>query len=119
MARLKVTSDADVSMPLEQVPEERRLEVVERKVWKLRSLFETDLRTAFDYLDDLEAHKAWRYLREPGMDQMVENRCRVTSVFVKHLRSGYDSLVASGHKGKVTATEAIRRRRQEDRKSVV
>lgn len=109
MARLKVTSDADESMPLDQVPEDVRARVVEKKVWRLRSLFETDLRKAFEYLDDLRTHEAWKYLREPDMERLVENRCRVTPAFVEQLRSGYASLVAAGHKGKVTAKAAIAR----------
>ena len=109
MARLKVTTDADESMPLDQVPEDARGRVVEKKVWRLRSLFETDLRTAFEYLDDLRTHEAWKYLREPDMERLVENRCRVTSAFVEQLRSGYASLVAAGHTGKVTAKAALAR----------
>ena len=106
MARLKVTTDADESMPLDQVPEDVRARVVEKKVWRLRSLFETDLRKAFEYLDDLRTHEAWKYLREPDMERLVENRCRVTPAFVEQLRSGYASLIAAGHTGKVTATQA-------------
>lgn len=106
MARMKVTTDADESMPLDQVPEDVRARVVEKKVWRLRSLFETDLRKAFEYLDDLRTHEAWRYLREPDMERLVENRCRVTPAFVEQLRSGYASLIAAGHTGKVTATQA-------------
>lgn len=106
MARLKITTDADESMPLDQVPEDVRACVVEKKVWRLRSLFETDLRKAFEYLDDLRTHEAWKYLREPDMERLVENRCRVTPAFVEQLRSGYASLVAAGHTGKVTATQA-------------
>ena len=109
MARLKVTTDADESMPLDQVPEDVRARVVEKKVWRLRSLFETDLRKAFEYLDDLRTHEAWRYLREPDMERLVENRCRVTPAFVEQLRSGYASLVAAGHSGKVTAKAALAR----------
>lgn len=106
MARLKITTDADESMPLDQVPEDVRARVVEKKVWRLRSLFETDLRKAFEYLDDLRTHEAWKYLREPDMERLVENRCRVTPAFVEQLRSGYASLIAAGHTGKVTATQA-------------
>ena len=40
------------------------------------------------------------------MERLVENRCRVTPAFVEQLRSGYASLVAAGHTGKVTATQA-------------
>jgi len=109
LARVKVTTDADESMPLDQVPEDGRARVVEKKVWRLRSLFETDLRTAFDYLDDLRTHEAWKYLREPDMQRLVENRCRVSTEFVEQLRSGYASLVAAGHTGKVTAKAAIAR----------
>lgn len=109
MARLKVTTDADESMPLDQVPEDGRARVVEKKVWRLRSLFETDLRKAFEYLDDLRTHEAWKYLCEPDMQRLVENRCRVTPAFVEQLRSGYASLVAAGHTGKVTAKAAIAR----------
>jgi AraC-like DNA-binding protein len=93
-------------MPLDQVPEDGRARVVEKKVWRLRSLFETDLRKAFEYLDDLRTHEAWKYLCEPDMQRLVENRCRVTPAFVEQLRSGYASLVAAGHTGKVTATQA-------------
>ena len=93
-------------MPLDQVPEDVRARVVEKKVWRLRSLFETDLRKAFEYLDDLRTHEAWKYLREPDMERLVENRCRVTPAFVEQLRSGYASLIAAGHTGKVTATQA-------------
>jgi hypothetical protein len=96
-------------MPLDQVPEDVRARVVEKKVWRLRSLFETDLRKAFEYLDDLQTHEAWKYLREPDMERLVENRCRVTSAFVEQLRSGYSSLVAAGHTGKVTAKAALAR----------
>jgi len=103
---MKVTTDADESMPLDQVPEDVRARVVEKKVWRLRSLFETDLRKAFEYLDDLRTHEAWKYLREPDMERLVENRCRVTPAFVEQLRSGYASLIAAGHTGKVTATQA-------------
>lgn len=106
MARLKVTTDADESMPLDQVPEDGRARVVEKKIWRLRSLFETDLRKAFEYLDDLRTHEAWKYIREPDMERLVENRCRVSSEFVEQLRSGYASIVAAGHVGKVTATQA-------------
>ena len=106
MARLKVTTDADESMPLGQVPEDGRARVAEKKVWRLRSLFETDLQTAFEYFDDLRTHEAWKYLREPDMEHLVENRCRVTSAFVEQMRSGYASLIAAGHTGKVTATQA-------------
>ena len=106
MARLKVTTDADESMPLDQVPEDGRARVAEKKVWRLRSLFETDLQTAFEYFDDLRTHEAWKYLREPDMERLVENRCRVTSAFVEQMRSGYASLIAAGHTGKVTATQA-------------
>jgi AraC-like DNA-binding protein len=106
LARLKVTTDADESMPLDQVPEDVRARVVEKKVWRLRSLFETDLRKAFEYLDDLRTHEAWKYLREPDMERLVENRCRVTPAFVEQLRSGYASLISAGHTGKVTATQA-------------
>lgn len=109
MARMKVTTDADESMPLDQVPEDVRARVVEKKVWRLRSLFETDLRKAFEYLDDLRTHEAWKYLREPDMERLVENRCRVTPAFVEQLRSGYASLVAAGHTGKVTAKAALAR----------
>lgn len=108
---MKVTTDVDESMPLGQVPEDIRARVVEKKVWRLRSLFETDLRKAFEYLDDLRTHEAWKYLREPDMERLVENRCRVTPAFVEQLRSGYTSLIAAGHTGKVTATQAIRERR--------
>jgi AraC-like DNA-binding protein len=106
LARLKVTTDADESMPLDQVPEDGRARVAEKKVWRLRSLFETDLRKAFEYLDDLRTHEAWKYLCEPDMERLVENRCRVTPAFVEQLRSGYASLIAAGHTGKVTATQA-------------
>jgi hypothetical protein len=106
LARLKVTTDADESMPLDQVPEDGRARVAEKKVWRLRSLFETDLQTAFEYFDDLRTHEAWKYLREPDMERLVENRCRVTSAFVEQMRSGYASLIAAGHTGKVTATQA-------------
>lgn len=109
MARLKVTTDADESMPLDQVPEDGRARVVEKKIWRLRSLFETDLRKAFEYLDDLRTHEAWKYIREPDMQRLVENRCRVTPAFVEQLRSGYASLIAAGHTGKVTAKAAIAR----------
>lgn len=109
MARLKVTTDADESMPLDQVPEDSRARVAEKKVWRLRSLFETDLQTAFEYFDDLRTHEAWKYLREPDMERLVENRCRVTSAFVEQMRSGYASLIAAGHTGKVTAKAAIAR----------
>lgn len=40
------------------------------------------------------------------MERLVENRCRVTPAFVEQLRSGYASLIAAGHTGKVTATQA-------------
>lgn len=103
MARLKVTTDADESMPLDQVPEDVRARVVEKKVWRLRSLFETDLRKAFEYLDDLRTHEAWKYLREPDMERLVENRCRVSTAFVEQLRAGYAAIRASGHRGRVTA----------------
>ena len=93
-------------MPLGQVPEDGRARVAEKKVWRLRSLFETDLQTAFEYFDDLRTHEAWKYLREPDMEHLVENRCRVTSAFVEQMRSGYASLIAAGHTGKVTATQA-------------
>jgi hypothetical protein len=96
-------------MPLGQVPEDGRARVAEKKVWRLRSLFETDLRKAFEYLDDLRTHEAWKYLREPDMERLVENRCRVTPAFVEQLRSGYASLVAAGHTGKVTAKAALAR----------
>lgn len=119
MARLKVTTDADESMPLGQVPEDARSRVIEKKVWRLRSLFETDLRTAFEYLDDLRAHEAWKYLREPDMERLVENRCRVTQAFVEQLRSGYASLIAAGHTGKVTATQAAAAAFAEDRTKTV
>lgn len=108
MARLKVTTDADESMPLGQVPEDGRARVAEKKVWRLRSLFETDLRKAFEYLDDLRTHEAWKYLCEPDMQRLVENRCRVSTEFVEQLRSGYTSLVAAGHTGKVTADDVRR-----------
>jgi len=103
LARLKVTTDADESMPLDQVPEDVRARVVEKKVWRLRSLFETDLRKAFEYLDDLRTHEAWKYLREPDMERLVENRCRVSTAFVEQLRAGYAAIRASGHRGRVTA----------------
>ena len=119
MARVKVTSDADESMPLDQVPEDARSRVVEKKVWRLRSLFETDLRKAFEYLDDLRTHQAWRYLSEPDMERLVENRCRVTPAFVEQLRSGYASLVAAGHTGKVTATQAAAAAFAEDKTKTV
>jgi AraC-like DNA-binding protein len=93
-------------MPLGQVPEDGRARVAEKKVLRLRSLFETDLQTAFEYFDDLRTHEAWKYLREPDMEHLVENRCRVTSAFVEQMRSGYASLIAAGHTGKVTATQA-------------
>jgi hypothetical protein len=109
LARVNVTTDADESMPLDQVPENDRGRVVEKKVWRLRSLFETDLRKAFEYLDDLRTHEAWKYLREPDMERLVENRCRVTPAFVEQLRSGYALLIAAGHTGKVTAKAAIAR----------
>ena len=108
MARLKVTTDADESMPLDQVPEDDRGRVVEKKVWRLRSLFETDLRKAFEYLDDLRTHQAWKYLREPDMERLVENRCRISPAFVQQLRDGYASLVAVGHAGTVTADDVRR-----------
>jgi hypothetical protein len=82
---------------------------VEKKVWRLRSLFETDLRKAFEYLDDLRTHEAWKYLREPDMERLVENRCRVSTAFVEQLRSGYASLISAGHTGKVTAKAALAR----------
>ena len=91
------------------MPEDVRARVVEKKVWRLRSLFETDLRKAFEYLDDLRTHEAWKYLREPDMERLVENRCRVTPAFVEQLRSGYASLIATGHTGKVTAKAALAR----------
>ena len=109
MAGVKVTTDADESMPLDQVPENGRARVVEKKVWRLRSLFETDLRKAFEYLDDLRTHEAWKYIREPDMRRLVENRCRVSTEFVEQLRSGYASLIAAGHTGKVTAKAALAR----------
>ena len=109
MARVRVTTDADEATPLDQVPEDVRARVVEKKVWRLRSLFETDLRKAFEYLDDLRTHEAWKYLREPDMERLVENRCRVTPAFVEQLRSGYASLIATGHTGKVTAKAALAR----------
>lgn len=90
-------------MPLDQVPEDVRARVIEKKVWRLRSLFETDLRKAFEYLDDLRTHEAWKYLREPDMERLVENRCRVTPAFVEQLRVGYAAIRASGHRGRVTA----------------
>ena len=90
-------------MPLDQVPEDVRARVVEKKVWRLRSLFETDLRKAFEYLDDLRTHEAWKYLREPDMERLVENRCRVSTAFVEQLRAGYAAIRASGHRGRVTA----------------
>ena len=119
MARLKVTTDADESMPLDQVPEDGRARVVEKKVWRLRSLFETDLRKAFEYLDDLRTHEAWKYIREPDMQRLVENRCRVSTEFVEQLRSGYASLVAAGHTGKVTATQAAAAAYAEDKTKTV
>jgi len=103
-----VTTDADESMPLDQVPEDDRGRVVEKKVWRLRSLFETDLRKAFEYLDDLRTHEAWKYLREPDMERLVENRCRISAAFVQQLRDGYASLVAVGHTGTVTADDVRR-----------
>lgn len=112
MARLKVTTDADESMPLDQVPEDVRARVVEKKVWRLRSLFETDLRKAFEYLDDLRTHEAWKYLREPDMERLVENRCRVTPAFVEQLRAGYAAIRARGHQGRVTA-EHVRKMQAE------
>lgn len=112
MARLKVTTDADESMPLDQVPEDVRARVVEKKVWRLRSLFETDLRKAFEYLDDLRTHEAWKYLREPDMERLVENRCRVSTAFVEQLRAGYAAIRASGHRGRVTA-EHVRKMQAE------
>lgn len=112
MARLKVTTDADESMPLDQVPEDVRARVVEKKVWRLRSLFETDLRKAFEYLDDLRTHEAWKYLREPDMERLVQNRCRVTPAFVEQLRAGYAAIRASGHQGRVTA-EHVRKMQAE------
>ena len=112
MARLKVTTDADESMPLDQVPEDVRARVVEKKVWRLRSLFETDLRKAFEYLDDLRTHEAWKYLREPDMERLVENRCRVSPAFVEQLRAGYAAVRASGHRGRVTA-EHVRKMQAE------
>jgi hypothetical protein len=108
LARLKVTTDADESMPLDQVPEDVRAQVVEKKVWRLRSLFETDLRKAFEYLDDLRTHQAWKYLSEPDMERLVENRCRISPAFVQQLRDGYASLVAVGHTGTVTADDVRR-----------
>ena len=108
MARLKVTTDADESMPLDQVPEDGRARVAEKKVWRLRSLFETDLRKAFEYLDDLRTHEAWKYLREPDMQRLVENRCRVSTEFVEQLRDGYATLIAGGHSGNVTADDVRR-----------
>ena len=116
MARLKVTTDADESMPLEQVPEGDRGRVVEKKVWRLRSLFETDLRKAFEYLDDLRTHEAWKYLREPDMERLVENRCRISAAFVQQLRDGYASLVAVGHAGRVTADDVRRHQAETARK---
>lgn len=106
-------------MPLDQVPEDDRGRVVEKKVWRLRSLFETDLRKAFEYLDDLRSHEAWKYLREPDMERLVENRCRVTPAFVEQLRSGYASLIAAGHTGKVTATQAAAAAYAEDKTKTV
>ena len=103
---VRVTTDVHESMPLAQVSESNRLAVVEKKVWRLRSLFETDLRVAFEYLDDLRTHEAWKYLREPDLDRMIENRCYVTPVFLQQLRSGYASLIAAGQTGKITATQA-------------
>lgn len=112
MARLKITTDADESMPLDQVPEDVRARVVEKKVWRLRSLFETDLRKAFEYLDDLRTHEAWKYLREPDMERLVENRCRVSPAFVEQLRVGYAAVRATGHRGRVTA-EHVRKMQAE------
>lgn len=112
MARVKVTTDADESMPLDQVPEDVRARVIEKKVWRLRSLFETDLRKAFEYLDDLRTHEAWKYLREPDMERLVENRCRVTPAFVEQLRAGYAAIRARGHQGRVTA-EHVRKMQAE------
>jgi len=108
LARLKVTTDADESMPLDQVPEDGRARVAEKKVWRLRSLFETDLRKAFEYLDDLRTHEAWKYLHEPDMQRLVENRCRVSTDFVEQLRDGYATLIAGGHSGTVTADDVRR-----------
>lgn len=112
MARLKVSTDADESMPLDMAGGEAFVQVIEKKVWRLRSLFETDLKTAFKYLDDLRDHEAWKYLKEESMESLVENRCRVAPAFVEQLRSGYESLVSAGHRGKVTATQAILKRRE-------
>lgn len=109
---MKVTTDADESMPLDQVPEDVRARVIEKKVWRLRSLFETDLRKAFEYLDDLRTHEAWKYLREPDMERLVENRCRVTPAFVEQLRAGYAAIRARGHQGRVTA-EHVRKMQAE------
>lgn len=109
---MKVTTDADESMPLDQVPEDVRACVIEKKVWRLRSLFETDLRKAFEYLDDLRTHEAWKYLREPDMERLVENRCRVSTAFVEQLRAGYAAIRASGHRGRVTA-EHVRKMQAE------
>lgn len=116
MARLKVTTDADESMPLDQVPEDGRARVVEKKIWRLRSLFETDLRKAFEYLDDLRTHEAWKYIREPDMERLVENRCRVSTEFVEQLRDGYATLIAGGHSGTVTADDVRRHQAETARK---
>jgi hypothetical protein len=115
LARLKVTTDADESMPLDQVPEDGRARVVEKKVWRLRSLFETDLRKAFEYLDDLRSHEAWKYLREPDMERLVENRCRISPAFVEQLRAGYATLRESGHRGRVTAADVRRMQAEQAR----
>lgn len=70
----RVTTDAHETMPLDMVAEADRYRVAEKKLWRIRSILETDLRVAADYLDEIERHEAWRAFKCASMADFVEQR---------------------------------------------
>ena len=88
MSTPRITTDADETMPLDMVPEEARYRVAEKKLWRLRSTLENDLRVAADYLDELDRHEAWRLFKCGSMAEFVEQRgLRLDDEMLDRIRS--------------------------------
>jgi hypothetical protein len=102
----RVTSDADESMPLDSVPEADRLRVAEKKLWRVRSILQTDLRVAADYLDELQRYEAWRLFKCDSMAELVEQRgLRLDEELVATIRSRLQPAATSSEAA--AATDAV------------
>jgi len=84
----RVTTDAYESMPLGMVPEADRYRVAEKKLWRIRSILQTDLRVAAGYLAELQQFDAWRLFKCGSMAEFVEQRgLRLDDELLSEIRS--------------------------------